>query len=696
MHRALVLTLIVVGLLAAAPLPADRDSPFGSHLPCDDTLLQLGREAGVTWTRAHDYWIPFYWAPTEPEPGKWVWADEQVAKVRGYGYEILGMLGMPPEWAAVKVPPEQRPGGYIAQWQTRDLQAWEDYVYQTVSHYRGSVRCWEVWNEPNCDGFFAPRDDPALYIVLLEHAYAAAKRADPDCLILAPSIASLDLEWMQTVLRLGLLRHCDVVSLHAYLLPPGRDLVARFEELRELLRFYRSDKPIWITEVGWDVGADKIGDPAAENWKANNHVRLNLIALAHGVSRIFSYPFAGGGWGFVRGEPPTPLPVFHAYRTLTHVLDGAHPTAILSETPGLWAYLYSRGDTAIAALWAEDPTQVEIPVGVGQVEMVSRDGESRTVSARDGWLTLDLGPGAVYLVGVNEQRMRALAMCRVSPSYQRVVAGARMEVKVEVANPSAEPLPVTVRPVGLAAWPASPAVLRGRLGPQERRTFSFRLRAPASAALPAAVETILYADDRPTALTARRVALDFEVAANGARLARVRATVDVAPEYGFLRDWLIAGPFDNTDRRGLDRMLGPEQTTDRKASFATWDGPQPWRRFHTADVIGIADLGQFLNRRDAVSACALCFLHSPREQRAQLRVGRNDEMAVFLGGKEIWRQTGGRRLIPDDGIVPITLPAGTTPLLLKVCNLGGEWGFAARLTDEKGQPLQGVEITLSP
>ena len=695
MSRTVALALMLIVLPVASALAAGVDSPFGSHLPCDDALLKLGREAGVAWTRSHDYWTPFYWTPTQPEPDKWVWQDEQVAKVRGYGYEILGMLGQPPAWASEQAAVDAAgPHGYVAQYATYNLPAWENYVYQTVSHYRGQVRHWEIWNEPNIRMFFSPDPNPALYFVLLERAYKAAKRADPNCVILAPCPSTIDLEWVESLLRLGLPRVCDVISVHAYAAYPGLGLPERIEALKALLHRYACDKPVWITEVGYGTPDDKVGDPEAESEKANHHMHLNLIAWSHGVERIFAYPFCGGTGGFVRDDNKQPLTLFQAYANMTRVLDGARPAAILSENPELWAYLFTRGSTAIAALWAEDPMRVEVPTGVPQVQVVERDGASRSARTRDGWLSLTLGPTPVYLVGVNGERMRALERCRVEPAYQRVIGDTSIEVIVAVTNPTDAPRPVEVRPVGLEPWQVDPTAIGARLAPQERREFSFKLRAPAPEAVPSSVETRLYADDRPTALTARRAALDFDVASAGARLARVRATVDVADDNGFIRDWLLSGPFDNSDRKGLDRVYEPEQAL--AGPYQTLEGLQPWRHFHTNDVLGLVDLGQFYGRRDSVCAFALCYLHSPTQQAAELRVGRNDEMAVFLGGKEVWRKAGGRMVIPDDDTIAITLPAGTTPLLLKVCNWARDWGFCARLTAPGGKPLTNVRVTLAP
>ena len=50
----------------------------------------------------------------------------------------------------------------------------------------------------------------------------------------------------------------------------------------------------------------------------------------------------------------------------------------------------------------------------------------------------------------------------------------------------------------------------------------------------------------------------------------------------------------------------------------------------------------------------------------------------------------------DRDIVPIRLPKGTTPILLKITNNLHKWGFYIRLTDPQGRPLKNLKFSLSP
>ena len=59
------------------------------------------------------------------------------------------------------------------------------YVGATVARYKSQVHHWEIWNEPNHPIYWdAPPDQLKNYTQLLRLSYAAAKEADPHCLVI--------------------------------------------------------------------------------------------------------------------------------------------------------------------------------------------------------------------------------------------------------------------------------------------------------------------------------------------------------------------------------------------------------------------------------------------------------------------------------------------------------------------------------
>ena len=108
------------------------------------------------------------------------------------------------------------------------------------------------------------------------------------------------------------------------------------------------------------------------------------------------------------------------------------------------------------------------------------------------------------------------------------------------------------------------------------------------------------------------------------------------------------------------------------------------------------DLTKAFQPSEKVCAYALCYVNSPVGQPAQLRFGSNDAGKVWVGGRLVldYPREGAAEL--DRDIVPIRLPKGTTPVLVKVTNNLRKWGFVFRLTDTRGHPLKNVKFSLSP
>ena len=62
----------------------------------------------------------------------------------------------------------------------------------------------------------------------------------------------------------------------------------------------------------------------------------------------------------------------------------------------------------------------------------------------------------------------------------------------------------------------------------------------------------------------------------------------------------------------------------------------------------------------------------------------------------LFEYSGESNFILDKTIIPVTLPKGTTPILLKVCNGEGNWGFIIRITDVEGNALTQLQFSVTP
>ena len=131
----------------AGPLrtPARTDAfLFGVCVPSISRPQLFDREAetaalcGATALRAN-----FRWRDMERKPGLWdLSVQEKLLKSYGkYHIEVLPILSNPPAWAR-----RDRPNS------TPDFTAWREYTGRMFRHFRGRIRFWEIWNEPDLRG----------------------------------------------------------------------------------------------------------------------------------------------------------------------------------------------------------------------------------------------------------------------------------------------------------------------------------------------------------------------------------------------------------------------------------------------------------------------------------------------------------------------------------------------------------------
>jgi hypothetical protein len=175
----------------------------------------------------------------------------------------------------------------------------------------------------------------------------------------------------------------------------------------------------------------------------------------------------------------------------------------------------------------------------------------------------------------------------------------------------------------------------------------------------------------------------------------IAASKCYAAEMGLINEWMLIGPFDNLHRQGHTTAYPPEQSLDFTKSHAGKDGKRlAWFPYHGQSWQGMLDLIAIIGPVDWGTTYAACRVTSPLEQAAQFRIGSNDSVKVWLNGKEVWDNLVGRSLMLDSDIVPVILPQGDSTILLKVSNIGGNWGFCFRVTDEDGNAIKGLKVAL--
>ena len=113
----------------------------------------------------------------------------------------------------------------------------------------------------------------------------------------------------------------------------------------------------------------------------------------------------------------------------------------------------------------------------------------------------------------------------------------------------------------------------------------------------------------------------------------------------------------------------------------------PWTRVFTGHKKAIVDLDRHFEKPDGVAAYAYAEVQIATAGPAQLDLGSDDGVRVWLNDKLVHSVLKTRKLKVDGDKVEVQLVAGTNRLLLKICDAKGAWRFCLRITDPRGEPF---------
>ena len=185
---------------------------------------------------------------------------------------------------------------------------------------------------------------------------------------------------------------------------------------------------------------------------------------------------------------------------------------------------------------------------------------------------------------------------------------------------------------------------------------------------------------------------------------------DLRSRFATQTHWMIVGPFENGEGfSGHHAVYGPEMGTvpsersetglppfpDLGAQYDGLGGKVRWREHRQSGPHASVDFTKVYEPTEHVCAYAFCYVTSPKEQEVQIRLGTNDSGKLWVGGKPIFDYPYEGTAFLDREIIPITLPKGTTPILLKICNGELNWGFVFRITDAQGRPIRDLQFTVA-
>lgn len=362
--------------------PPDRSVPpefFGMH-------THNHKFPDITWPSVPFKVLRFWdsrtaWANLEPRRGEWNFdrMDKLVALCQASNVQVLYTMALTPAWASARpdevsaYTPIQKEKGWAAE--PTDIEDWKNYVRAVATRYKGKVRHYEIWNEPNNNvmplAFFTGTH--AKLAELCREAYKVLKEVDHENVVISPSVVGSP-AYVEGFLRAGGLGNFDKVGYHFYTgynskspydRAPERS-IAEAVRLRGVMEGLGIGKlGIWNTEAGWYTESAQKPDTAPgttpSKWvpigEFGDHIaRLYLLNWASGMEVFCFYAWDNGNMGLIENDG-SEKPGASAYRTIQKWMVGNKMESCKMDEAENWIAVFSKPDGGkFRIVWREKDT----------------------------------------------------------------------------------------------------------------------------------------------------------------------------------------------------------------------------------------------------------------------------------------------------------------------------------------------------
>ncbi|MBN2643092.1 MAG: hypothetical protein JXR78_15675 [Victivallales bacterium] len=375
------------------------DSPFGGHFYSNERVVNIMKAGGMNWQRFHDACQDgTAWAWLEPERGKWVFADDKIARYRKANIKILGDISSAPEWASFFHGARHHYNYFDKMYQPKDMEAFKNYVRTVVSRYKGVIDEYQVWNEPWSTSFwhklynqkkdkFLQGEDPAGdYTQLSKIAYTEIKNICPDITVYGFNTqgGQAGTEWTKECFDAGAYEFCDMIDFHYYNQNsqlngfPGDPVSQAYNNAVGYIKKHvqGSMKPVVQSEANpirggavplglagsdsftgmmkYSMPWEQESDPAKV---ADIACRFIIAHLRLGVKRIFLYSdhtyhhmLRPPSFPVLLGADGYPHPVFSAFSNMAWLLEDRPFCKEEKIGDKVWAYVFAGRGKSVAVI----------------------------------------------------------------------------------------------------------------------------------------------------------------------------------------------------------------------------------------------------------------------------------------------------------------------------------------------------------
>jgi hypothetical protein len=304
-------------------------------------------QTGTRWLREE-----FLWSVVEPSAGSFDFSryDHFMQVAAQAGEHVLVLFDGTPSWAGASgnsIPSD--PGAYagaLAALIGRYGPHGSFWAQNPSLDRSYAITVYELWNEPYYDNGNGGDYDPARYANLVKAATTAGRAADPSSRFLLSAemtgqqVGSNWVSWIDALYQAmpDLNNYFDGVAIHPYgpdltgLSGIGDNQLRRTELIRQaFVNHNASDKPLWITEVGWPTctsGSVRCTTPQGQAASLQQMIDYIHTTWSTYIQAAFIYDYQDLGtdptnpednYGLTTttGQPKPILPIFQTLATTT-------------------------------------------------------------------------------------------------------------------------------------------------------------------------------------------------------------------------------------------------------------------------------------------------------------------------------------------------------------------------------------------
>ncbi|MDQ0226820.1 GH39 family glycosyl hydrolase [Metabacillus niabensis] len=246
--KVIVVLFLLVGC-GTAKVEVVESSFFGMHVRDINTPTHnLGYGAVRLWDTKTN------WRHIEKQKGNFDFnrLDNLVNNAVKQNQDILLTLGQPPNWSTDGKSSSNYGENYNSI-PPRDIEDWKSFVKVLGERYKGKIKYYEIWNEPNLNDFYSGSINEL--VTLTKEANHILKSIDSEIKIVSPSPTgkTMGVEFLDQFLESGGGKYVDIIGVHLYVYPSEpEEMISLISKYKNIMKKNNvEDLPIWNTEFTW-------------------------------------------------------------------------------------------------------------------------------------------------------------------------------------------------------------------------------------------------------------------------------------------------------------------------------------------------------------------------------------------------------------------------------------------------------------